>query len=160
MTDDKKTEAAISAFDPAMFMGGEMESGFDTTYATVPAGDYKAQIDKVATNKVDTKEGKRIVMNVSWNILDEEVKKTMDVDKAMSRQGIWLELNDKGGLDRGKHKNVDLGKLLTALEINDGKPWNPNGLQGSVAMVKVAHSPNPNDPENPYANVVAVSALQ
>ncbi len=150
----------VSAFDPAMFMGGEMESGFDTTYATVPAGEYRAQIEKVITNKVDTKDGPRIVMNISWNILDEEVKKAMDVEKATSRQSVWLELNPKGGLDKGKHKNVDLGKFLTGLGINKGKPWKPDGLNGLAAMVKITHSPNVNDPENPYANVVSVSELQ
>jgi hypothetical protein len=155
----KNPTDSISAFDPALFMGGETESGFDTSYATVPPGEYRGQIDKVMVNKVNTKDGERAVMNVSWSILDEDVKKAMDVEKAMSRQTIWLELNDKGGLDRGKHKNVDLGKLLTGLGMNDGKPWSPSGLVGNLAMVKILHSPNQNDPENPYANVVSVSEL-
>ena len=148
----------LSTFDPDLFLGGEMKGGFDTSYARVSPGEYSAMIDDVKVRKINTEEGERAVMDVTWLILDEDVKKETELERPTCRQGFFLNVNDKGGLERGKNKNVGLGRLLEALGIDQGSKWSPQGLKGSVAIVRIEHKPNKDDPENPYANVTRVAA--
>ena len=148
----------LSTFDPDLFMGAEENSGFETVYEKVSPGEYSALIDSIKTKKVNTVDGERAVMDVTWHILDEDVKKETELEKPTVRQGIFLDINKKGGLDRGKNKNVGLGRLLDALGINDGKPWSPETLLGSRANIKVEHKPNKDDPENPFVNVTKVAS--
>ena len=148
----------ISTFDPDLFLGGEMKGGFDTSFARVPPGEYSAMIDDVKVRKVNTDDGERAVMDVTWLIIDEDVKKETELERPTCRQGFFLDVNDKGGLERGKNKNVGLGRLLEALGIDQGDKWSPEGLKSSMAVVRVEHKPNKDDPENPYANVTRVAA--
>ena len=89
-------------------------------------------VDDVKVRKVNTKDGLRAVMDVTWLILDEDVKKETELERPTCRQGFFLEVNDKGGLERGKNKNVGLGRLLEALGINQGDKWSPEGLKSST----------------------------
>ena len=148
----------LSTFDPDLFVGAEEEGGFETTYEKVPPGEYNAVIDSIAAKKVDTKDGVKAVMDVTWHILDEEVKKETELEKPTCRQGIFLDVNKKGGLDRGKNKNVALGRMLEAIGINDGKPWSPGSIVGSQAIARVEHKPNKEDADNPFVNVTRVTA--
>ena len=148
----------LSTFDPDLFLGGETTGGFETSYARVSPGEYSAMLDGTKVRKVNTNDGEQAVMDVTWLILDEEVKKETELERPTCRQGFFLDINDKGGLDRGKNKNVGLGRLLEALGINKGDKWSPEGLKGSLAVVRVEHKPNEGDPENPYANVTRVAA--
>ena len=148
----------LSTFDPDLFLGGETEGGFETSYAKVMPGEYSAMYDSAKVRKVNTNDGELAVMDVTWLILDEDVKKETELERPTCRQSFWLDVNDKGGLERGKNKNVGLGRMLEALGINKGDKWSPEGLKGSLATVRVEHKPNKDDPENPYANVTRVAA--
>ena len=148
----------LSTFDPDLFLGGEIAGGFATSYARVPAGEYSAMIDDVKVRKVNTDDGEQAVMDVTWLILDEEVKKDTELERPTCRQGFFLDINEKGGLERGKNKNVGLGRMLEALGMDQGDKWSPAGLKGSLATIRVEHKPNKDDPENPYANVTRVAA--
>ena len=148
----------LSTFDPDLFLGGEMKGGFETSYARVSPGEYSAMIDGVKVRKVNTKDGERAVMDITWLILDEEVKKETELERPTCRQGFFLDINDKGGLERGKNKNVGLGRLFAAIGIDQGDKWSPEGLKGYLGTVRIEHKPNEDDPENPYANVTRVAA--
>ena len=148
----------LSTFDPDLFLGAETAGGFETSYERVPAGEYSAMIDDVKVRKINTANGEQAVMDVTWLILDEDVKKETELERPTCRQGFFLDINDKGGLDRGKNKNVGLGRLFEALGMDKGSKWSPGGLKGSTAVVRVEHKPNKDDPENPYANVTRVAA--
>ena len=148
----------LSTFDPDLFLGGEMDGGFETSYARVSPGEYSAMIDGVKVRKVNTEDGERAVMDVTWLIIDEEVKKETELERPTCRQGFFLDINDKGGLERGKNKNIGLGRLFDAIGIGQGDKWSPEGLKGLLATVRVEHKPNKDDPENPYANVTRVAA--
>ena len=148
----------LSTFDPDLFLGGEIEGGFETSYARVQPGEYSAMIDDVKVRKINTKDGMSAVMDVTWLILDEDVKKETELERPTCRQGIFLDVNGKGGLERGRNKNIALGRLLEALGIDKGSKWNPEGLKSSLATVRIEHKPNADDPENPYANVTRVAA--
>ena len=148
----------LSTFDPDLFLGGEMKGGFETSYARVPAGEYSAMIDDVKVRKINTADGEQAVMDVTWLILDEDVKRETELERPTCRQGFFLDVNDKGGLERGKNKNIGIGRLLEALRMDKGAKWSPEGLKSSLATVRVEHKPNKDDPENPYANVTRVAA--
>ena len=148
----------LSTFDPDLFVGAQTEGGFETSYERVQPGEYSAMVDDVKVRKVNTEKGVSVVMDVTWLILDEEVKKETELERPTCRQGFFLDVNEKGGLDRGKNKNVALGRLLEVLGINKGAKWSPDGLKSSLATVRVEHKPNKDDPENPYANVTRVAA--
>ena len=148
----------LSTFDPDLFVGAETKGGFDTSYAKVSPGEYRAMFDGAKVRKVNTEDGERAIMDVTWYILDEDVKKETELERPTCRQGFFLDINEKGGLERGKNKNVGLGRMLEALGVGQGDKWSPQGLKGSLATVRVEHKPNKDDPENPYANVTRVAA--
>ena len=148
----------LSTFDPDEFLGAEIAGGFETSYERVPPGEYSAMIDDVKIRKINTESGVSAVMDITWLILDEGVKKETELERPTCRQGYFLDVNEKGGLDRGKNKNVALGRLLEIFGIAKGDKWSPEGLRSSMATVRVEHKPNKDDPENPYANVTRVAA--
>lgn len=147
------------SFDADTFLNSEFDSGFETKLTQVPEGEYDAIIEDVKPRKFTNAEGQeRAVLEVSWLILDEDVKQQTELEKPLSRQTIWLDVNDNGTLERGKNKNLGLGNLLEALGLNDGKPWSPSSLKGLTGKVKVEKEKKPQDPENPYTNVTRVAA--
>ena len=147
----------LSNFDPDLFLGGQTETGFETSYERVPPGEYPAIVRGVTARKVTDREGNdSIVMDITWMVTDPEVKRITEMDEPTVRQGIFLDVNEKGGLERGKNKNVALGRVLDATGQNKGKNWSPKALEGATAVVTVEHKPNESDPENPYANVTRV----
>lgn len=150
----------LSTFNPETFMATEEESGFDTTFPVIPIGEYTAQLDQVEVKKATMKDGvERAVMELRWAVLDESVKSETGLAKPTVRQSIFLDINERGGLDKGKGKNIGLGRLLDGLGMNTGKPWTPKSLEGGMATIKVIHKDNPDDPENPYSNVQKVTSL-
>lgn len=155
----------MSTFDPNQFMETKIDQPLDDKIIPVPEGEYTAQIESVTPKKVTTDEGDRLVFDLTWNIHDEEVKKTTGRDKNTVRQSIWVELTEDGqSLDGGKGKNVQLGKVRTALNQNKkNKEWSPKMMEGQMANIRVRHKPNPkgdgSDPYDVFPNVVNVAAM-
>ncbi len=150
----------VSAFDPQTFIDSSIEGANDTSITPVPIGEWMAQADNVKGRKINTKDGERAVMDVTWEILDEGVKEEMEREKVTCRQSVFLDITAEGGIDFGKGKNRQLGLLREALGQNDpSRQWAPSMVIGQPAKVVVEHSPNDNDPENPYSNVVRVTAI-
>lgn len=145
----------MSIFDPEVFMGTTVEGEIDTKIIPVPEGEYLGQILKLTYR---TNSDGSTIMDVHWEILDEEVKKITLMDVPVCRQGVWLDLLEDGvNLDMSPGKNRQLGLVRESVGQNTPKPWNPNMLLGQSATVRVEHSPNANDPESPYANVKRVT---
>ena len=147
----------MSAFDPEEFMNTQVKGAIDTTIIPVPEGEYLGQI--VGQLKTRTLEDGTVVMDVSWEILDDKVKEITGLDRPICRQGVWLDLTDEGGLDLSKGKNRGIGLLREAVGQNTEKAWAPSMLMGQTATVRVEHSPNANDPTSPYANVRRVTKV-
>lgn len=144
-----------SAFDPDMFMNTSTTDANDTSYVPVPVGEFRAAITDVKAGTA----GDKPVLNLTWTIDDDNVRKETGLEKPTVRQTIWLDLTPQGGLDMGKGKNVGLGKLREALGQNrPGQAWSPGLLNGQVAMVMVAHRSGKN-PGEIFADVKAVSAF-
>lgn len=151
----------MSTFDPTAFLNTEMKGAIDTTVIPIPEGEYSAQISREPKfRKIDTKNGERVVMDVSWVIEDEAVKKITLMDNPVARQSVFLELTEAGAIDHSRGKNRPLGLLREAVGQNGKGLWSPAMLQGAVAKVRIEHSPNENDPDSPYANVTRVTTLK
>ena len=66
-------------------------------------------------------------------------------------------LSDSGGLDMGKGRNVGLGRLREALNLNQpGQSFSFSMIPGRLAKVSVSHRI---DGENIYAEVKAVARV-
>lgn len=150
----------VSSFDPQSFIDSSIEGANDTSIVPIPQGEWLAQVDNVRARKIDTKDGPRAIMDVTWEILDESVKEELEREKVTCRQSVFLDVTGEGSIDLGKGKNRQLGLLREAVGQNDpSRPWAPSMLIGNPAKVVVEHSPNENDPENPYSNVTRVTSM-
>lgn len=145
-----------STFDPDTFLNTETNEANDTVFAPIPEGeDYTAAIDKVEPRTA----GDKPVLEVTWATTDPRAVEATGMDRPTVRQTIWLDVNEAGGLDTRRGKNVGLGKLRAALNQNTpGAPWRPGMLVGQVAKIKVTHRSG-KTPGEVYAGVGAVTAL-
>ena len=130
-------------FNPDQFLDMQIEGQNDTKIVPVPAGEYTAMIEEV---KVRQWQGKAdpsksgLTLDVQWSIDDAAVKELLGRDKVTVKQGIMLDLTDAGGLDMGKGRNIGLGRLREALDLNQpGRPFSFTMLTGRVARVSVSH---------------------
>lgn len=132
-----------SMFSADEFLNLEVSDANSTQFVPVPAGEYVAVVDEVKArqwkNKDDpTKQG--MAVDVTWLIDDANVKALLERDKVTVKQGVMLDLNDNGGIDTGKGKNVTLGRLREATGLNDpGRAFSFSQLKGKVAKVTVTH---------------------
>lgn len=149
----------MSTFDPDTFLSTTYKETTDTKLIPVDEGEFMCQATKVAAKKITAKTGlDYYVLEVSWQVLDEDQKKKTGLEKPMARQSMFLELNESGNLDMSKGKNVDLGRLREALGQNSStKPWAPSHIVGMTAYCKVKHDVDQENPEIIRNRVVAVS---
>jgi hypothetical protein len=151
-------------FDPNDFLNATITESNDTALLNPPdnmSGDgYQMIADKATVapwqGKADpSKSG--LKLEIQWQIEDENVKKFCGREKVMCRQSIMLDLNDSGGLDLGKGRNIGLGKLREALGMNvPGVPFSFQMISGRMAQGYVQHRV---DGENVYAEIKRVAKL-
>lgn len=122
-------------FNPQEFMNASVEGANDTHYVPIPEGEYPAVIDALSEPAFTDKGN--IYIHVTWSIDSEPLRKQMDREKVTIRQTIWLDLDKEGKLDRGKGKNVPLGRLREAVGMN-GATFKFPSLVGLVARIKVS----------------------
>ena len=129
----------MSTFNPDQFLNTETSDATSTSYTPIPEGEYPACVKEIKPRV--TTSGKAI-LDVVWSIDDADgaIEAATGMKQATVRQSVFLDLTDSGGLDMGKGKNVQLGKLRDALGQNTpGKSWRPGDLMGGVALVAVKH---------------------
>jgi hypothetical protein len=139
----------------------QFSEGNSTVSVPVPEGEYTAVVDKEPEIRQWT--GRRdptqtgLVLDITWNIDDAQVREELGRDKVTCRQSIMLELNANGGIDTGKGRNVQLGRLRDAVNLNEsGKPFSFRMLAGQVAKIAVKHRI---DNDAVYAEVKGVARL-
>ncbi|MGH7472315.1 MAG: hypothetical protein ACREJW_00070, partial [Candidatus Methylomirabilales bacterium] len=139
--------------DFSHLLNASVSGSMETTFTPVPEGDYLARIETIEVRSVDTKNGVSPIARLTWIVLDESLKASMDRDQIQVFQDLWLDLDATGALARGKDKNVGLGRVRRAVGQNDdGGEWNLGLLEGSSpAMVHIRHRQDKNDPERIYA---------
>lgn len=126
----------MSNFSADAFMGTEVEGVGETEYTPIPEAEYTALIKEV---KADTTPKGNPFLELIWIIDDQGVRDLIGMDEPTVRQTLWLDINDGGGLEFGKNKNIQLNKVRSALGQNDGKPWSPNMMRGQPATVLIKH---------------------
>ena len=133
----------MSMFDADSFLHAQVTESNDTKRVPVPVGEYLGVVSDVKIrpwqSKTDsTKAG--LALDITWELDDANLKASLGRDKITLRQGIMLDLTEQGGLDMGKGKNIGLGRIREALDLNvAGQPFSFGMIQGRMAKVVVSH---------------------
>ena len=151
----------MSVFDPDSFLNETVQGANATTFEPIPEGEYLAVVasgDKAVTVR-QTEKGS-VILDVTWEIQDAELAEQLGRQTLTVRQSVFLDMTEQNTLDRGKGKNVSLGRLRSALNQNDpNKPWAFGHLKGAgPAMIKVGQRMNPNDESIIYNDVKGVTS--
>lgn len=130
-------------FSPDQFLDMQVTESNDTETLQVPVGEYTAVVGEVKVRPWQSKDDPSkagMALDLSWEIDDQGVKDYMGRDKITVKQGIMLDLTESGGLDFGKGRNANLGRLREALNLNTpGAPFAFSMLAGRVGKVSVTH---------------------
>lgn len=147
-------------FNPDQFLDMTINDSNSTQTVPVPVGEYTAIAGEVKCRQWQSKADPSksgLTLDVTWEIDDAAVKQLLGRDKVTVKQGIMLDLTDSGGLDMGKGRNVGLGRLREALNLNQpGQSFSFSMIPGRLAKVSVSHRI---DGENIYAEVKAVARV-
>lgn len=150
----------MSTFDPSILESQTFTESNSTFTIPVPIGEYQMIIDSYKLRTWSSKDGSKsgVALDIQWSVEDPNVKALLERDKVTVKQGIMLDMTDAGGLDFGKGKNVSLGRLREALNINSpGQPFSFTMLPGRMAKGKVSHRPDDRNPGQVFAEVEAVA---
>lgn len=132
----------MSDFNPETFLNTTVDGALDTKIVPCPVGEYMALADKVTIEKWAARDGSSsgLKVKIMWEILDDSAKEVTGRDTLKVKQEQMLDLTDTGQLDMAKGKNVGLGRLREALDLNKaGEPFAFSMIQGRMATVKVSH---------------------
>lgn len=144
------------SFDPDQFMHETYTDANATREAPLPEGEYLGTISKVNPPR-QTQNG-YVLMEVNFLVEHPELSDEIGRTKSTARYTIFLDMTDKGTLDFGNGKNVNLGRLRSAVGQNEpGQPWSPSQLEGQQATIRVKHTADKNNPEIIYTDVRGVS---
>ncbi len=132
----------MSVFDPETFLENEYTGAMADRPVQIPSCESLANIDNIKPREVQTKTGPRVILDVFWELLDEELKDRLERAKIIVRQSLWLDFTDGGDLDYSGDKNWRLGQVRAALGQNTpGEPWSFGMLPGAgPALVHVKES--------------------
>lgn len=147
----------MSVFDPTQFLNQTVTDSFETRFTPIPENEYLASIDDIKMRVLD-KTGS-VILDVSWAILDDNLKANLGLDKPMVRQSVFLDLDANGKLAVGQNKNITLGRIRDAVGQNiAGQPWGPLMLKGAgPAKIKVTQRQDQNDPTKIFNDVAMVA---
>lgn len=132
----------MSQFDPQAFLDTQTTEVNDTRILPCPVGEWPATVDNVDIKSgVSQKSGEPWTrLNVKWKIEGCDANRLADRDPIFVTQGVMLDITDNGGLDMGKGRNVQLGRLREAIGLNKpGQPFSFRMLIGRSAKVRVDH---------------------
>lgn len=130
------------SFDPNAFLNASFTESNDTKVTPVPVGEYLAVAEKVEIKTWASKDGSSsgIKLEIVWDIDDSNVKALLGRDSVKVGQQQMLDLTTDGALDFSKGKNVGLGRIREALDLNTpGAPFAFSMIQGRLAKVLVSH---------------------
>jgi len=152
----------MSVFDAEKFLNHETTEETDTVLIPIPVGEWQGQINNIKFREIMAKNTgeTHTLMDIVWEILDDDVKKETKMVKPTCRQTIFLELTSEGNIDMAKGKNVQIGRLREAVKQNKaGKAWSPAKLMGQVALVKTIQRVDGEDSTKIFSEVKQVAAL-
>jgi hypothetical protein len=148
----------MDTFNPETFLNTVEVGANSTSFEPIPDGEYLAHIpfDDSSLKPRVTNKG-QLVLDITWELLDEALKAKLDRTKVTVRQSLFIDQTPQGTIDRSKGKNVQLGRLREALGQNDPlKPWQPSDLRGA-GPAKIKVSSRLGDDGTVYNDVKAVA---
>ncbi len=130
----------MSTFDPALLEETIIDVANATSALVVPEGEYTGLIDDYTfRDKIITKFGPRVPLDIYWSIDDADLRKKFDRDIVTVKQSLLLEVNENDSLAVGPGQNPALGRLRAALNLN-GKGFSFPKFKGAgPARVLVIH---------------------
>lgn len=151
----------MSMFSPEQFLDMQTTDSNDTVIIPVPPGEYIAVIKDIKLRPWQSKSDPSkagMALDVQWSIDDEGVRAVTGRTEVTVKQGVMLDIREDGqGLDMGKGKNIGLGRLREATNLNTkGQPFAVTMFPGRAARVKVEHRA---DGDNIYAEVKQVTRM-
>jgi hypothetical protein len=152
-------------FSPETFMNAVFNEANDTKIIPCPVGEFPAQILEVTPKSGIISKGDRAGetwarLDVSWETSDHAACAATGRERVRVRQGIMLDLTPNGGLDFGPGRNVQLGRLREAVNLNQpGQPFSPAMFVGRSARISVAHTLDNRDNVTIQAEVRNVAPL-
>ncbi len=132
----------MSTFDPQAFLDTQTTETNDTRILPCPVGEWPATVENVDIKSgVSQKSDEPWTrLNVKWAIEGTPANQLAERAKIVTTQGVMLDITESGGLDMGKGKNVQLGRLREAVGLNaPGTPFSFRMLIGRQAKVSVTH---------------------
>lgn len=153
----------MTAFDVNTFAQLTITDSMSTEMVPVPVGEYPATVREYKVGTWQAKDGSSngLKMFVFW-VLDpnDAVKEATGRDENIVRQEMMFDLTDSGALDTGKGRNVRLGRIREAIDLNrPGEPFNFDMMVGRRATVSVGHRADQRDPSMLYAEVKDTAKL-
>lgn len=131
----------MSQFDPQAFLDTQTTEANDTRVIPCPVGEWPATIEGVDIKSgVSQKNGEAWTkLAVKWKIEGCDANRLADRDPIYVTQGVLLDITSAGGLDMGKGRNVQLGRVREALDLNKpGQPFAFRMLVGRTAKVAIS----------------------
>lgn len=147
------------SFDPQAFLDASVTEANDTKIIPVPQGEYMGIIDKITPRTWQSKDGTQsgVAIDILWLVEDADVKAFLGRDTVTVKQGLMLDTLSTGALDMSKGKNVGLGRLREALNLNQpGQPFSFGMLPGNAGKISVSHRISG---EDTFAEVKSVAKL-
>src|SRR6516164_7321878 len=140
-------------FDPQALLNSSFEGGFSTVRVPIPEGEFQAVIaeePKATVWNFKTGDPGGLKLQLQWELLDEALATKMERRKVVLRDEILLDMTETGLLDKGKGKNVQLGRLLEALGLNKpGQAWTFPQMVGRPVVIAIKHDVQQRDGEDP-----------
>lgn len=147
------------SFDADAFLQSSITDALDTKVIPCPMGEFQGIVESIKPRQWQSKDGTQtgIALDIFWLVEDEGVKAQLGRKEVKVKQGIMLDTTPQGGLDTAAGKNIGLGRLREAVNLNEpGQPFSFAMLPGLAAKIKVDHRIVG---EDTYAEVKAVAKL-
>jgi len=132
--------------NPEMLLESAVKAAFDTKVPPCPEGEYTLLISKLTPRSGINKNGEPYCMlNVLLEVEDQAVREELGRDQVFVQHSCMLDLvtNPTTGLpmlDDAKGKNIDLGRLRAACDLNEpGQEFSMNMLLNRIVKGKVTH---------------------
>ena len=130
-------------FNIETFLDQNITGQMDTKVIPVPPGEYRAVVKEIKPRQWKSKDDPTlsgVALDIIWVLDAPEVAETLGRKELQVKQGIMLDIDDKGQIIVEKGKNIGLGRLREALNMNDPKkPFSFSSIPGQMAKVLVTH---------------------
>lgn len=156
--------AASSLFDPEFLLNQEVTGEMSTKAELIPLGRYDFQIKDVKVEKVEPKDTSKdpfVTIEIVCELGDSamtadgrSVKEVTGRDVNQARMKGYLDITESGALDLGKGRNVLLGQLRAATNLNNASiTFKIPMLKGQVFSGEVVYKAS-KDPDRPFVEVM------